>query len=250
MAKTAPPTRVTCFLLLAACGALCQSEHSSVTLLQRVEFDTSNVSAQRQEISAWKSLPDAPSSVQPPPQTEQFQMFANEPRSLVTADGGRARVTHGMQPRLVPFFQTGATQKESSAFLDKYLYPSLLERNLRFRPSTEGSFLGRASYAASRIFITRDESGKGRLNTPYFLGLLTSIAIHTAYRPYWARSTSETFNNFGSTIGSDAGTNLYREFGPGIQQMLKSHAPKFVSAIQERITRGQARGDTVFAPVP
>src|SRR5712692_1802688 len=65
--------------------------------------------------------------------------------------------------------------------------------------------------------------GIRRPNMPRFLcrpelGALTSVAIATAYRPYWARSTSATFRTFGSTIGSDAGINLFHEFGPGIRQ--------------------------------
>ncbi|MFY9562416.1 MAG: hypothetical protein WAQ52_19455 [Terriglobales bacterium] len=139
-------------------------------------------------------------------------------------------------------------QKESSTFFDKYLYPSLLKQNLRYHPSTSSSFMGRATDAASRILITRDDSGKGRLNTSYFLGVLTSVAIHTAYRPYWARSPSATFNNFGSTIGSDAGINLFHEFGPGIRQMVKGHAPKFVTRIGEGITHDQIPRDAVSTP--
>jgi len=124
------------------------------------------------------------------------------------------RVTPGSQPRLTALFP----------------------HNLRYHPSTSNSFMGRATYAASRIFVTRDGSGKGRLNTSYFLAVLTSVASDTAHRPSWARSTSATFNNFGSTIGSDAGMNVYHEFGPGIRQMLQGHTPKFVSRIEARIT--------------
>ena len=108
--------------------------------------------------------------------------------------------------------------------------------------------MGRATYAASRIFIVRDNSGKGRLNTSYFLGALTSVAVSTAYRPYWARSSSATFNNFGSTIGSDAGMNLFHEFGPGMQQMVKGHIPKFASRIEERITNHQTTREVVATP--
>src|SRR5208337_690096 len=129
--------------------------------------------------------------------------------------------------------------KESSNFVVKYLCPPLLKQNLRYRPSTSGSFMGRASYTASRIFITRDDSGKRRLNTSYFLGALSSVAIHNASRPYWTRSASAPFNDFGSTIGSDAGMNVFHEFGHGIRQMVKGHLPKFVFRIQERITHDQ-----------
>ena len=161
----------------------------------------------------------------------------------------RGREEHfvpGLQPSFIPHYQAGFTQ-EDFTFLDKYLYPSLRKRNLRYHPSTSGSFMGRASDAASRIFISRDDSGKGRLNTSYFLGVLSSVAIHTAYRPYWTRSTSSTFNNFGSTIGSDAGLNLFHEFQPGIMLMVKGHTPKFVSRIGAPIATAPA-SDIVSTP--
>ena len=185
-----------------------------------------------------------------PPTGRGLHPFANEARSpltlgtvgvnagVITRKTEPGRVTQGTQPNLTtPVINCVFTQKESSGFFDKYLYPSLRKRVLRYHPSTSGSFMGRATYAASRIFITHDDSGKGKLNTSYFLGMLTSVTVQSAYRPYWARSTSATFNTFGSTIGSDAGINVLHEFGPGIRQILKGHAPKFVSAIGERITR-------------
>jgi hypothetical protein len=139
-------------------------------------------------------------------------------------------------------------QKESSAFFGKYLYPSLLKQDPRYYPSSSRGFLGRATYAASRIFITRNDAGKRTLNTSYFLGMLTSVAIATAYRPYWRRSTSGTFKTFGSTIGSDAGVNLFHEFGPDIRQMVKGHVPKFASRIEERINNDQTAREAVSAP--
>jgi len=157
--------------------------------------------------------------------------------------------TPGPQPSSPTAYKAVFTQKESSTFLDKYLYPSLLKQDAHYYSSTSESVMGRASYAASRILITRDDSGKGRLNTSYFLRVLTSVAIHSAYRPYGARSTSETFNNFGSTIGSDAGMNVFHEFGPGIRQMVKGLTPKFVSRIEERITHEQTPSrDVAFIP--
>ena len=103
-------------------------------------------------------------------------------------------------------------------------------------------------YAASRTVITRNDSGKTTLNTSYFLGVLTSVAIATAYRPYWTRSTSATFKTFGSTIGSDAGINVLHEFEPGIRQLVNGHAPRFVSRIEERITNDQTLSDVVSTP--
>jgi len=253
------PIRVMSFLLLATCGALCQSERLSADLLQGLEFDGSDShELQLHEMRAWKSLPDAP-SVQPATQAEKFRTFIDEARSPLTLgavsvkagiirETELGRLTPGRQPSLTALYEGVLIQRESSAFFGKYLYPSLLKQDPRYYPSSGGSFLGRATYAASRILITRNDSGKKTLNTSYFLGVLTSVAITTAYRPYWTRSTSATFKTLGSTIGSDAGINLLREFGPGIRQMVKGRAPKFVFRIEERITKEQTPRDVVSTP--
>lgn len=245
--KRIAPIRVMSFFLLATCGALCQSERPLVDLPQGLQFDGSNSpEVQHQEMRTWRSLPDAP-SVQPPTQAEKFRTFVDEARSPLTLgavgiNAGIMRetelghITPGPPPSLTALYKGVLIQKDSNAFFGKYLYPSLLKQDPRYYPSRSGGFLGRATYAASRIFVTRNDAGKRTLNTSYFLGVLTSVAIATAYRPYWTRSTSATFKTLGSTIGSDAGINLLHEFGPGIRQMVKGHTPKFVPRIEERIT--------------
>jgi hypothetical protein len=258
MAKRIGPIRVISFFLLAACGAWCQSERAD--LIQGLQFDGSNSpDVQPPETRTWRSLPDAPSTVQPPKQAQKFQKCVDEVRSRLAlgAVGINSGVMLGTELRHVPPrpqpsyaapHNAVVAQKEFHTFFGKYLYPSSLKQNLRYHPSSGGGFMGRATYATSRIFVTRDNSGKGRLNTSYFLGALTSVAVSTAYRPYWARSSSATFNNFGSTIGSDTGMNLFHEFGPGIRQMVKGHTPKFASRIGERITNHQTPREVVSTP--
>ncbi len=256
MVKRIAPIRVISFFLLAACGALCQSDRPSADLLPGLQFDGSNSpELQRQEMRTWSSLPDAP-SVLLPTQAEKFHTFVDEVRSplrlgavdinaRVMREKELGQVTPRLQPGLTAPYKAVLIPEEPSTFFDKYLYPSLRKQDPLYYPSTSGSFVGRATDAASRIFITRNDAGERRLNTSYFLGVLTSVAIHTAYRPYWARSTSATFNNFGSTIGSGAGINLFREFGPGIRQMVKSHAPKLESRVEERIVNDQTAKEVV-----
>ncbi len=261
MAKQTVPIRVISLILLSACGALCQ-ERPSIDLLQGVQFDGSpSPEVQRREMRAWRSLPDAPSSVQPPTQAQRFHAFFHEASSPVTLgavsvspgvmrETEMGHVTLGPPHSSTALYQAVFIQKESSAFLSKYLYPPLL--NPRYYASTSDSFMGRASYAASRIFVARDGSGKGRLNTSYFLGVLASVAVHSSYRssyrPNGAQSTAATFGNFGSTVGSDAGVNVYHEFGPGIRQMVKGHIPKFVSRIEEHLAHNQPSRDVVSIP--
>jgi len=255
--KRTAPIRVISFVLLAACGALCQKPPSA-DWLQGLQFDGSNPpEVQRQEMGAAGSLPDAPSTVQPPTHVEGFFTFVNAAGPASTLGALGVGVMH--ETKLGPFipgpqrsstvpYQVAFIQEESSAFLGKYLYPPLLKQDTRYYASTSDSFVGRASYAASRVLVTRDDSGKGRLNTRYFLGVLSSVAMHAAYRPYQARSASETFNNFGSTIGGDAGINVFHEFRPGIRQMVKGLTPKFLSKIEERITHDQTRRDIISIP--
>ena len=99
----------------------------------------------------------------------------------------------------------------------------------------------RATYAASHTLVTRDDSGKAKLNTSYLLRMLTSVAKDTASTPYWRRRFGEPFSDFGSTIGNDVGMNVLHEFQPGIQQLLKNHTPKVVTAIEEHLVRAGQR---------
>ena len=231
------------FLLLATCGALCQSERPSADLPQGLEFDD------RESQEMQRHLPDAPSA-QPPTQAEKFRTFVDEARSPLTfgaagVNAGIARETElgrlssGRTASLGDLYKGVLIQKESNAFFSKYLYPALLKQDPRYHPSSSQSSLGRFTYAASRVLLTRNDSGKTTLNTSYFLGLLTSVAISTAYSPYWTRSPTATFKTFGTTIGSDAGINLLHEFEPNIRQIVKGRSPKFVSRIGERISNDQ-----------
>ena len=213
--------RVAFFLSLAVCGAVCQ---------------------QRLDTMASSSLPDAP-SLAASAQLATGRIFAAEGRALFaagaepTSRSGIVNMARPVRSEFPPVYQAASDQKTSHNLFDKYLYPALLKRNLNYHPSTSDSLKGRALYAASRIFVTRDETGKGRVNTSYFAGVLSAAALHMAYRPAWNRSASAPFSDFGSTIGNDAGMNLFHEFRPGLEQLMKNHAPKFVSKIEERVGR-------------
>lgn len=240
------------FWLLATCSAFCQDELRPADSRPRTDhgsFDWHQVQG--------TSLPDAPSAL-PPTQAEKFRTFLDEAGSPLTfgaagVDAGILRETEvgslpsGRQASLTEMYKGALIQKESSAFFGKYLYPALLKQDPRYHPSNSQSFWGRTMYAASRTVMTRSDSGKTTLNTSYFLGVLTSVAISTAYRPYWTRSASGTFKSFGSTIGSDVGINILHEFEPRIRQIVKGHAPKFVSKIEEHITNDRALGDDTIA---
>jgi hypothetical protein len=208
MVRRIAPFGVISCALLAASGAVCQSLR--------------------------ESLPDAP-SVQAAARAQKSNLFVGEARSPLKfgAMGGKWRLMR--QGDFAAPEQAVSGQKESSNVFERYLNPSMLKQQSGYRSSNSGSMMGRAMYAGSRIFVKRDEAGGSRLNTSYLLRALTSMAAATASRPYWRRSLGEPFGDFGSTVGNEAGINLWHEFRPGIQQLLKSHTPRFVSKIEERI---------------
>ncbi len=238
------------FWLAGACVARCQSERPLSGVVHGTQVSLTKTGEVPNERAA-RALPDAPSAVAAI-QKEQLRESGVEGKLLRTPTGA----TSVMLPRatgmvalprpsaaLVYEATPGQTQY-SGTFLRKYLEPAH-QQNLRYQASSRDSLLGRATDAASRIFLTRDESGQRKVNTPYFVGVLTSIAMHKAERPYWLRSNGVPIGDFGSTVGNDAGMNLLHEFGPGLKQAVTGHMP-ILARIGERIVRERQSNSPAF----
>jgi hypothetical protein len=199
---------VASFVLLAGCAAVCQG--------------------------AGRSLPDAPSA-RVPTVTEKFNEFAEEagsPRSLLAI---QVVPEMSQQGNFNLSDRTAFRQKDPNAIFRKYLSPSSLKQS-RNHSASDASLMSRATYAAARTVVTRNESGKGRLNTSYLLRTLSSVAKDAASTPYWRRHLAAPFSDFGSTVGNDTGMNLWHEFAPNIEHLAKTHTPAFVSRMEERIS--------------
>lgn len=250
--------RIVIFCLLAASSALGQAARHSAAVRppgQKLRVDGKPLQ-QRPQRKASQSLPDAPSAQLLIAANRFEKLGADASFPLTMAATSPSFATPQLPATPLPgaasatelFDSPAPAPKESNAFFAKYLYPSLIKRTSHYQPSERDGWMGRATDAASRIFVTRDESGRRQLNTTYFLGVLTSVAVHTASRPYWARSNSAPLGDIGSAIGNDAGMNLLHEFGPGMQQMVTGHMPRFVSRIGEHIGREQAPRKII--PIP
>lgn len=209
--KRIAPVAVVWFVLMAVCGVV------------------------GQKVSP--SLPDSPSvqaSDQGEARTNGFLEESRTPLRFGAGSGYAGAIRAMRQGEFDAADRAISSQRASDNIFSKYLRRPTAGLQSSYNSSSD-SLTGRATQAAARVFVTRDGTGKGRLNVSYFLRALTSVAADTASRPYWRRSVSEPFSDFGSTVGNDAGMNLWREFAPSIQQMLKSHAPKFVTKIKGRI---------------
>jgi hypothetical protein len=206
--------RIACFLVLAACVACCQ---------------------QQKETAMRNSLPDAPLP-QGGSAAEAWADTFSGSCNLASQTVGSVNTLGKSHDR---FLSTGwDTAYEGRANDGDELrrqLAALLRHSVSYQPSSQGSLMARATSAALGTFFRRDPSGKNRLNTSYLLGVLTSAVIHTAYRPYWNRPVSAPFGDFGSRVGNDASMNLLHEFRPSLEQLLKTHTPKFVSRIEASI---------------
>jgi hypothetical protein len=185
-----------------------------------------------------RSLPDAPSA-RVAAQSQTFRGFVEEVRSPLKAEGGFAAAREAALrqewPGSIRPNNPAVNDMDPKGIFHKYLYPSSTRQALGHVSESDGSLMGRATHAASRMIITRDDSGKIRLNTPYLLRTLTYVAKDSASTPYWRRSPGKPVSDFGATVGDDAGMNVLHEFAPGIQQLMKNHAPRFVAKIAQRV---------------
>ena len=118
------------------------------------------------------------------------------------------------------------------------IFPSILHQDPRFFPKPQGSFFSRMTYAASRIVITRSDSGKREFNFSEVFGAAMASAISTnSYHPrrtfkgydamgvpqYYAsdRTLSNTASVWVSQMGYDAITIVLKEFWPDIRRKFK-----------------------------
>lgn len=239
------------FCLFGTSAAVCQSEHAGVS--PRTQFTATKPEIPRQMRLMASSLPDSPA----PRRAGQTVSFRWVGMNAGTQGGtGLPAGFRGAQSLTSPQSLTTEgidrplpEQRDSSAFFRKFLYPSVAKQGARYQASSSDRLMGRATDAATRVFLTRDETGRKKVNTSYFVGVLTMLAEHRAERPYWARSNSVSapLSDFGSTLGNDAGMNLLHEFGPGLRQMMTAHTPAFVSKIEERISRSlMAKGGASY----
>ena len=99
------------------------------------------------------------------------------------------------------------------------IFPSMLHEDPRYFRRGTGSFRSRALYAATRVFVTRTDSGGTRFNFSEVLGNATAVAISNAYYPD-NRDASDNVEKLGMQIGIDAMSQVLKEFWPDIKHKL------------------------------
>ena len=99
------------------------------------------------------------------------------------------------------------------------IFPSLLHEDPRYFRRGTGSVWSRTFYAATRVFVTRTDSGGTRFNFSEVLGNATGTAISNAYYPD-NRDAADNVEKLGMQIGIDAASQVLKEFWPDIKHKL------------------------------
>jgi hypothetical protein len=156
------------------------------------------------------------------------QLNDSEPRYGQGAAGYGKRYVTTAADGLIENFMVGA------------VLPSLLHQDPRYFQNGHGGFFHRTWYAASRMIITRTDSGHEQFNYSEIVGGMLSAAISTySYHPtggfiskptnpHYYVASDRTFDNttsvWATQLGYDTITAVVKEFWPDIHRKI---SPKF-----------------------
>lgn len=123
---------------------------------------------------------------------------------------------------------------EAGSFFQNFLFPTLLRQDPRyFRMGAGRSIFLRSSYAASRVVVTRSDSGHKTFNSSLLLGLLFVDALTNAYYPRPQRGFDDTMSRFAGGLLSSVETNLLREFMPDMMRLFRKHEPEKLKKLEQ-----------------
>lgn len=99
------------------------------------------------------------------------------------------------------------------------VFPSLLHEDTRYFRKGTGRKWGRTYYALTRILVTRTDAGTNRFNCSEIFGNSVATAISNAYNPD-TRDAGENLEKLGLQLGTDAISNVLKEFWPDVKRWL------------------------------
>lgn len=126
---------------------------------------------------------------------------------------------------------------ESRSLMQTYLLSSLFHQDPRYHRLGKGNVFYRAAYAASRAFVGRTDDGRNAFNWPEMIGSLAASGVSNLYYPDRERGWDHTFSRAIGGVGSDATTEILREFTPDMKRWFRRHEPKAVQKVQDKVER-------------
>lgn len=123
----------------------------------------------------------------------------------------------------------GYAKRYAGAFADnavgnyftEALFPVVFKQDPRyFRMGPTAGFWKRVGYSASRVMITRADSGATQFNFSEIVGNGAAASVAAFYYPPSSRHPEEVCEKWALNVGSDAGFNILKEFWPDMRHKL------------------------------
>jgi len=120
-------------------------------------------------------------------------------------------------------YATGYGDQMIGNIMTEGVFPSLLHEDMRYYRRGTGGKLGRTFYALTRVLVTHTDAGGIRFNFSEVLGNSVATAISNAYNPD-TRNALQNVQKLGLQIGTDAISNVLKEFWPDVKRRLQHHS--------------------------
>lgn len=114
-------------------------------------------------------------------------------------------------------FGAAFADNASTQFFGTFFYPVLLHQDPRYFRKSTGTGGSRVTYAISRVFVTRTDSGRTAPNVSFVLAAASSAALSNTYYPAGDRSFNNAAYRFGIGFATQAGFNVLKEYWPDIK---------------------------------
>jgi hypothetical protein len=117
-------------------------------------------------------------------------------------------------------YATALADNTIGNFMTTAVAPTILRQDPRYFVLGEGSAGRRVRYAATRIFVTRGETGTREFNVSEVAGTAVAAAASNLYYPHIDRSASDVIARWGLQMMWDAAANELKEFWPTVRARL------------------------------
>jgi len=114
-------------------------------------------------------------------------------------------------------FGTSYCDQVDGNMMTEGIFPILLKEDPRYFRMAEGSKSKRLWYALSRILVTRTDAGNETFNFSEFLGNGVAAGIGLSYYPD-NRDVPDYLQNWGTQLGTDAVSQVLKEFWPDVKR--------------------------------
>lgn len=119
-------------------------------------------------------------------------------------------------------YWTSYIDQSMGNLMTEAVMPSILHEDPRYFRKVEGSFWSRLGYAVTRVVITKTDRDTTRFNFSEFIGNGVMASVGNAYYPD-DRGLHYTVQRWGTQIGTDAFSNILKEFWPDVKKWMNRH---------------------------